>query len=349
MVRSYKLVAAVAALSMLPVGLAAQESYTVRGGEVAIYNLAGEVEVVGRSGSSVAVRVTRRGDDGDRLDVRIGEVDGRQALRVIYPADRIRYRGRGWGGSTNVRVRSDGTWGGAGWPGGGERVRISSRGSGLDAHADLRVEVPRGQTIDIYVAVGHITASNVDGRVRLDTHAGGVQARDMAGYLNVDSGSGSVEVMGMDGDLDVDTGSGGVRVSDVTGGDVGIDTGSGGVDADGVRATSIGIDTGSGPIELLRSAAREIRLDTGSGSVTAELRSDIDRLEVDTGSGSVMLRLPAELSAEVDVETGSGGIDLDFPIMATHRSRGELRGRIGDGQGRIVIDTGSGSVRIRKM
>lgn len=343
MTRSNTLVCAVAALS-LATGLAAQESYTVSGDEVAIYNLAGEVEVVGGSGSAVGVRVSRDGDDAARLDVRVGEIDGRQALRVIYPADRIHYDAPGWGGSTTVDVRSDGTWG----DGGGDRVRISS-GSGLDAHADLRIEVPRGQTIAIYVAVGRITASNVDGRVRLDTHYGGVEARDMAGYLNVDTGSGSVEVVRVDGDLIVDTGSGSVRVSDVSGDDVGIDTGSGSVSAEAIAADRIEIDTGSGRIELRRSAARDIVLDTGSGSVTAELTSDVDRLGIDTGSGSVALRLPEDVGAELDIETGSGGIDVDFPIMATHRSRGELRGRIGDGQGRIVIDTGSGGVRIRQM
>lgn len=341
--------AALAAALAVPAGLTAQDSYTVRGDQVAIYNLAGVVELVGGSGSAVAVQVTRGGDDGDRLDVQVGEVDGRQALRVIYPSDRVVYSAGRWGGRTDVRVRSDGTWGDGGWLSRGDRVRVSSRGSGLDAHADLRVEVPRGQTIDIYLAVGRITASNVDGRVRLDTHAGGVEARSMAGSLIVDTGSGSVEVVGVDGDLEVDTGSGNVRVSDVTGDDVGVDTGSGSVDADGIRARRVEIDTGSGQIELRQSEARDILLDTGSGSVMAELESDIDRLEIDTGSGSVTVRFPEELGAAVDIETGSGGIDVDFPVMTTHRSRDELRGTIGDGEGTIVIDTGSGSVRIRRM
>lgn len=336
---------AVLALAV-PAALGAQDRYTLGGDHVAVYNLAGQVEVVGGSGDQVGVEVVRGGADSDRLDVRVGEIDGRQTLRVIYPADRVRYSGGGWRGSTDVRVRRDGTWGAGG---GGERVRVSARRGGLDAYADLRIEVPRGQRIDIHVAVGRITASNVDGRVRLDTHSGAVAAREMAGYLNVDTGSGSVEVMGMDGDLEVDTGSGAVRMSDVAAERVGVDTGSGSVDGDGITARRIGIDTGSGGIELRRSAARDVELDTGSGSVRAELDSQIDRLIVDTGSGGVSLWLPEDVSAELDIETGSGGIDVDFPVMTTRRARRELRGRIGDGAGRIVIDTGSGSVRIRRM
>ena len=338
--------AAAALILAIPSLLAAQESYTLRGGEVAIYNLAGEVEVVGVDGDRVSVRVMRGGSDGGELDVQVGEIAGRQTLRVIYPASRVHYDGRGWGGNTTIRVAGDGTWGG---DRSGDPVRVSSRGSGLDAYADLRIEVPRGQEIDVYIGVGRITASNLDGRVRLDTHSGGVEARGMAGYLNIDTGSGSVEVLGMDGDLDVDTGSGHVYLSDVTGERVGVDTGSGGVDGDGVRAERIEIDTGSGGIELRRSAARDVELDTGSGSVNVELATDVDRLIVDTGSGSVTLRLPEELGARLEIETGSGGIDVDFPVLATRRARDQLRGEIGDGQGRIMIDTGSGSVRIRRM
>jgi DUF4097 and DUF4098 domain-containing protein YvlB len=114
-------------------------------------------------------------------------------------------------------------------------------------------------------------------------------------------------------------------------------------------AERIVIDTGSGGIDLLRSGARDVRLDTGSGSVEAELGTVIDRLVVDTGSGSVSLRLPENLGATLEIETGSGGIEVDFPVAITRRARDELRGTIGDGRGRITIDTGSGSVRIRRM
>ncbi len=336
-----------AAALAVPTVVAAQERYDVAGDHVAIYNLAGEVEVVGAAGGAVTVEVRRAGGDADQLDVQVGDINGRETLRVIYPSDRVHYDPPGWGGRTELRVRADGTWGGDDSRGRGDRVRVSD-GSGLDAHADLRIAVPRGQRLDIYLAAGRIRAENVDGRIRLDTHSGGVAARSMAGELLIDTGSGSVEVTGMEGDLEVDTGSGGVRVSGVSGDEIGIDTGSGGVEADRLSARSIEIDTGSGSIDVRASAARDVRLDTGSGSVEAELTTDVDRLVVDTGSGSVTIRLPADLGAQLDIETGSGGIDVDFPVMVTRRARDELHGEIGDGRGSIQIDTGSGSVRIRQ-
>lgn len=350
--RSIRLLASAGALAMA-MPLAAQESYTVGGSDVAIYNLAGEVSVVGGRGGDVTVEVMRGGQEGDRLDVQIGDVRGRQTLRVRYPDSRVHYSAGRWNGNTSVRLRDDGTWGGDGgsWLnellGGGDRVRVSSRGRGLDAHANLRVHVPEGQRVSIYLAVGRINASNVNGRVLLDTHSGGVTARDMTGYLNIDTGSGSVELTGMDGDVLIDTGSGSVSVTDITGSDVEIDTGSGRVTAAGVAARQITIDTGSGGIRLRDSSARDIVLDTGSGSVVAELAGTIDRLVVDTGSGGVTLTLPENLDATFQIDTGAGGIDVDFPVNVTHRSRSELRGSVGRGTGRIIVDTGSGGVRIR--
>lgn len=347
MTMAMRLMAVMAAVAVaLP--LSAQERYTVGGDDVAIYNLAGEVTVTGASDGAVSVEVLRAGRDAERLDVQVGEIQGRQALRVMYPADRISYEGFRRSGNTTIQVRSDGTWGGgSSWFSRGDRVRISSRGGGLEAHADLRISVPEGQRVAVYLAVGRIMASNVNGRVLLDTHSGGVEARDMTGSLNIDTGSGSVSVIGMDGDLGVDTGSGSVRIADVTAEAVGIDTGSGSVQAEDVAARGILIDTGSGRIRIARSSARDIRLDTGSGSVEADLLGSVDRLLVDTGSGSVTVTLPSDIGATLEVETGSGGIDVDIPVMVTRQARDELQGTIGDGSGRIVIDTGSGSVRIR--
>ena len=330
----------------------AQERYAVGGEHVAIYNLAGNVEVVGTTTGQVTVEMERAGRHADRLRVEVGDVDGRQALRVIYPSDEVHYDPPGWNGSSTVRVNSDGTWGGdgGGWLfGGGERVRVSSRRSGMDAHANLRIGVPRGQRVDVYLAVGRIRAENVDGRVRLDTGSGRVGASSMAGDLTIDTGSGSVEVSGMAGDLLVDTGSGGVGVSGMEGSSLRIDTGSGSVDVHDSAAENIEIDTGSGSIDLVNSAARNLVLDTGSGSVEAELTRNVERMMIDTGSGGVSLRLPEDLGARLDLESGSGGIDVDFPVDATERSRDELRGQIGDGRGYIEIDTGSGGIRIRRI
>jgi hypothetical protein len=345
----------------LPAALHAQqplERYTIDDDAVAIYNLVGAVRLEPGEGS-VAVQMTRAGADAARLRVAQGEIDGRATLRVLYPEDRIN-SGRGSrGSSTTLRVREDGTFGdtdgedhGHGKHGRdrweeGRKVTIAS-GGGLDARADLVVRVPRGHRVAIYLAVGSVAVTNVDGDLTLDTHEAEVTANAVKGRLGIDVGSGSVRATQIDGDLSVDTGSGSVEVSRVRGQSLSIDTGSGDVTGSDLEAAELSVDTGSGSIRLAGVTAPDLSLETGSGSVTAELRRDIASLHVETGSGDIAIRAPASLGAEVEIETSSGDIETDFPLQITQHARDHVVGTIGDGKGTIAIETGSGGVRLLK-
>jgi hypothetical protein len=339
--RAFPLLAA--ALLALP--LQAQEVQRIPGNAVAIYNLAGRVEVTSGTGSEVVVRITRRGADADQLRIETGPIRGRETLRVIYPSDEIVYSEMGRGSSSSTQVRADGTFSDGGG-GRGERVRIRGSGSGMEAWADLAVEVPPGRSLAVYLATGHAEARGVEGDLLIDTGSGDVVASEITGSLEVDTGSGRIDVRGVAGDLTVDTGSGRVDASGVVGSAVSLDTGSGAITAVDIEADLLRVDTGSGQIELGSITSGDVVVDTGSGSVEVELLSDVERLSVDTGSGSVTVRVSADLGARVMIETGSGGIDLDFPVEVRSVRRNRLDGVIGDGRGEIEIDTGSGSVRL---
>ena len=338
-----KLVWVAAVLVAMPVG--AQEVERVSGRSVAVYNLAGRVEIVRGSGADVVVRINRGGRDAEALIVETGEIRGRETLRVIYPDDEIVYPEMGRGSNTSLSVRADGTFSDGG-DSRGDRVRIRGRGDGLEAWADLVIEVPAGRDIDVNLAVGEVEADGVDGDLSIDTGSGSVTVFDVAGLLEVDTGSGNVTVRGVEGDLFIDTGSGRVEVAEVRGQEVEIDTGSGSVRGYGLSVDVLGVDTGSGSIDLEGVSAAEVMLDTGSGSIDVEMLTDVDQLDADTGSGSITVRAPAGLGATVDIETGSGGIDLDFPVEVRSVRRDQVRGTIGDGRGEINIDTGSGSVKL---
>jgi lia operon protein LiaG len=326
----------------------AQDAYSLDGRTVAIYNLAGSARIVHGNGPDVVVRVMRQGSDARELEVATGEIRGRETLRVIYADSRVVYDPPGRGSfNTTVRVRPDGTFSDGGRRG-GDRVEVSSRGRGLEAYADLEIEVPSGVEVALYLAVGEVEAEGLEGDLRIDTGSGRVTASDITGALIVDTGSGSVTVTGLRGDLFVDTGSGSVEVRDVDGSEVSIDTGSGRVVGVGITADELKVDTGSGGIELEAVSASDVLLDTGSGSVRVEFLSDIDDLLVDTGSGSVTVALPETAGAQVEIETGNGGIDLDFPFLVRRASRDHVVGEFGDGRGSIRIDTGSGSVRLTR-
>jgi hypothetical protein len=341
-------------LLALPATLAAQrQEYTLKGGEVAMYNVAGVLKVEGGTGDAVRMEVNRIGPDASKLKVEVGQVRGRETLRVIYPDDRVVYDGgqgtRRWSGRniTRLRVSEDGTFdqGRDGWR--GEEIEVVTSGRGLEAHADIRVIVPPGKSTDLHLAVGEASVTNVDGDVRVHVQAASLTSSRTKGRLELDTGSGEVTVTDAEGDVILDTGSGSVNVTGVKGRQLKMDTGSGGLSASTIEVDDLGLDTGSGRVILRAVKARDLNVDTGSGSVEIDLLSDVDQMMVDTGSGGVTVGVPASLGAELSIETGSGGIDADIPLTVRRSGRRSLEGSIGDGKGRIRIETGSGGVRLR--
>ncbi|HJR50391.1 MAG TPA: DUF4097 family beta strand repeat-containing protein [Gemmatimonadales bacterium] len=349
---------ALALLTLAPSALAAQqaERYTLEGDEIAIYNLAGALTVEAGTGS-VAVELTRGGADAARLTVERGELRGRETLRVIYPSQDVAYAGLESGSSTTLKVREDGTFGDGDddheedddrdRPR-GRTVRITRDRGDLRAHADMKVRVPAGHLVAFHLAVGRVSVANVNGEILVDSHSAPVTATGVKGTLSVDVGSGDVRVTGGEGTLSVDTGSGSVEVSGFRGDELSIDTGSGQVSGSQVNAKSIHVDTGSGDIELTAVTCPELALETGSGSISTEVRGPVRDLALETGSGDVSVRAPASLAGDVEIETASGEIETDFPIQVTRHARDHVVGRIGDGVGRVAIETGSGDVRLLK-
>jgi lia operon protein LiaG len=331
-----------------------QEQYTVRGDEVAIYNLAGEVRVEPGPGPAVTAQVTRGGADAAKLKVLRSEVDGTESLRLIYPSDRIVYSKMSDGSSTQLRVRDDGTFSDNDHGdedhkrNEGRRITIMGRGEGLNAYADLKVTIPRGKRVGIYLAVGKVTAANVEGDLTIDAASAPVNSTNSRGDLEIDVGSGAVQVSQARGELSIDTGSGEVAISDIRGESISIETGSGQVTGSDVRSNQLSINTGSGDIQVSSLNAPQVNLETGSGAVTADMSGELWNLSVETGSGDVTLKAPPTLGAEVDIETSSGDIETDFEVSVTRHARDHMTGRIGDGRGKIDIETGSGGIKLVK-
>jgi len=351
--------ASFALLTLLPASLMAQAStHTLAGNSVAVYNLVGQATIQGGTGSAVTVQVTPVGSDGGKLKFENEEIRGRPTLMVVYPEDRIVYRAMGRGSNSSFTVRDDGTWGSYGnddddrdrgrHRGNGRQITVRGNGDGLEAAADLKITIPAGKRVAVYVGVGRVDVSNVDGDLTVDAASADIATRGTRGSLHLDTGSGDLRIERAEGSARLDTGSGNVQITGFKNGVLNIDTGSGGVEASGIESSDLEIDTGSGDITLNDVTATRLSLDTGSGSVQATLRTSPSDVSVETGSGDVTLRLPDPVDATVELDTGSGELTIDFPLQLIKKSDGNIRGRIGAGKGRISIETGSGDISLTK-
>jgi len=281
---------------------------------------------------------------------------GNRVLYVVYPETKVVYREGGSGSNSQSQLQYN-----------GRRYRVSSRGDGLDARADIRVLVPRGKIVHTENAVGRCFVTNVDGRISIDAASSTVQAERVSGALSVDVGSGDVNISQCEARVAVDTGSGNVTLNQVDGdvsvdagsGDISmrgvgaeaiaIDAGSGSITGSNVRATAISAECGSGEIDLDGTAAGKVSLEAGSGSIHLRLTQNIDLLAIETGSGSVKLEAPRDLSARFRIECPRRNLHIDFPTEIDRRDDDFTEGTIGSGHGSIKIDAGSGSVALVRM
>jgi lia operon protein LiaG len=337
-----------AILFAIPLSLHAQslERFTLRGERVAVWNLAGRVRVEPTAGSEVVVEVTRGGEDGGRLSVESSD----DRLVVRYPDRDVIYREvRRSNFSVRLSVDADGTFeSGYDDMARGRSVLLRSSGSGLEAHADLRILVPRGQRLRVMIGVGEIEASNVEGEIELSTRVTDVTATGMKGRVTARSGSGTVRVERSEAEVIASAGSGSVELRTLKGREVRASTGSGTVFGYDVTAERFETSTGSGGVRVEELTAGDVRASAGSGTIRLEMTKVADAV-IRTGSGSVNLTLPPVVNIDVEINTGSGGISTDFPVTMEGVRRRELRGRIGTGEdGRVRVTTGSGSVRLLK-
>lgn len=315
-------------------------------GPIEIFNAVGTITL--RAGNDAQLTATARGSDGEQLRFFVDRQGSDTRFRVVYPDVDAIAAPSGMEGGTELNLRADGTFGGNGDGGRGDRVRIGGRG-GFQGSADIELTVPTGAQVTVHLAVGRSVTTGVNGRVTIDTWSANAEATDIAGEWLFDSGSGDVVVHGMRGALRIDTGSGNGTVDNVTGELLDVDTGSGDVDATTVAVERFKFDTGSGDVRVRGLTARRGAADTGSGDVILDYTGGaIEDLLIDTGSGEVSLTLPRAADVRLTIDTGSGEIAVarDGALFERRGEDGTVL-RFGEGRGRIRIDTGSGDVVIR--
>ncbi|BCS31602.1 hypothetical protein TBR22_A08040 [Luteitalea sp. TBR-22] len=190
------------------------------------------------------------------------------------------------------------------------------RGGGISRTARVVASVPVDSEVRIRSGDGAVHVERVRGVIDARTRDGRIVMREVGGEIVADSGDGAVQMEDVDGRCTVSTRDGSVLVSGRLRG--------------GLRASS-----GDGTITV-RAA---------DGSV---VNGD---WQIETGDGGVVLALPDVLDASLDARTSDGRISLngfpDLPIEQEGEGR-RLQAVLGNGQGRLRIRTGDGSITLKR-
>lgn len=149
-------------------------------------------------------------------------------------------------------------------------------------------------------------------------------------------------------DLELTTHNGAVNITNITG-KINATTHNGSITAEQVTGATK-LRTHNGRITC-KETSGDMELRTHNGGIKAtcsESASPVCDVSMVTHNGGVNFTAPPNLSAEVDVSTHNGSINTDLPIAVTGKvSKRKLTGTIGQGEGRLRIETHNGSIKIK--
>jgi len=105
------------------------------------------------------------------------------------------------------------------------------------------------------------------------------------------------------------------------------------------------IKTTSGDVNVYGSIP-SLKVKSISGDI--EVQTDkLLKITVDSTSGDVDLLIPKNSSFELDFDSISGELINEFPTTISHQSDSSFKGRVGLGNGKIVVRTISGDLEVK--
>jgi hypothetical protein len=228
----------------------------------------------------------------------------------------------GSNGDMTIKVEPQG---GSGW--------FNWKGDNNMAPTTLELHVPKAASLDIDVVSAPLVIDGMDGgSIAVNTVSGKARINARTPSLKVDSVSGGIELAGHAEQADLQTVSGEI-LAPALGSDVKLQTISGRIQAAGGPWRKLTLSTVSGDVQL-------------TGGLTVD-----GSLGIDSMSGDVQLQLPANTSGNLHASSFSGNLRSDFgtPKEPEHGPGSSLEVRLGDGRGKINVETFSGDLRVRNQ
>lgn len=214
-----------------------------------------------------------------------------------------------------------------------------------NVRVNYTIEVPVDTELHAQVGSGDLEVTDIKGPATLHTGSGRITVRNIQNDASADSGSGSIALADVSGRASATTGSGTIELNRV-GGEIHASTGSGRIEMDQVHGR-VTARTGSGSIQV-SGVSDDLRATSSSGSIHVQGNPAASSYwQIHTGSGSITLDVPSDAGFRVHAVTHSSSINSDLPLTIEEQGRHELRGRVGNGNGSVDLETGSGGIHIR--
>jgi DUF4097 and DUF4098 domain-containing protein YvlB len=262
-----------------------------------------------------------------------------------------------------------------------ENIRLSTGSGSLQAEIDLLdyktidVSVSSGSvsykrlsagTTSVHVSSGSLDIAGIGGDSLISISSGRLQIGELSGQKHrIKTSSGRMRIDSIRGDSTIEISSGGIAIERIEG-NAAIEVQSGTIQIAELAGTSHRIKTSSGHtnIEKVRGKidfhassgsvdigdfSGEGSFDLSSGDLSLDMRELTGDLRFTASSGDIDLKLPGEISFNLDAVTGSGKVLVYEGGSETIRASGKstvLRPIGASPERTIYARTNSGNVRI---
>lgn len=207
------------------------------------------------------------------------------------------------------------------------------------------IEVPQSTEVSTKVASGAQEITGVRGPVQAEAASGAIRVNNIERVVRISTASGVVDADNCGDDLRVSTVSGGVTAANIKG-DVRINAISGFIQVSNPGGR-VEADAASGSIDV-RGANSDVKAHAASGRIAIQGNpSGNGYWDLKTASGLVEITVPPAANFHLTANAVSGEIRTDIPIIIEEQSRRSLRAHMGNGGGRVEIQTVSGTIRVR--
>ncbi len=306
--------------------------------------LAEQVEIVGESAGSILKIRSREPDLTDNRSIRV-------SYTIAIPR--------------RMNVQCDSRYGSL------ELSGIEGSVTGKSDNGSIKIQDVRGQT-DLSTSYGSVECRNVVGKsIRLHSNNGSITMANLRGSTTAQTSYGAIACEDFaDGDLKLHSGNGRIEVSDakfglceaessygaiaanrLEGDSINLDSGNGSVELGEARAKRLDVSSSYGRIRATGIAAQDVKAISGHGTVSVACAPDAPanlNAQAKSSYGSVEFTAPAGFAGEVSLSTGFGSVQTTLPVTVSGElNRSRVSGKVGDGAGKIHIESSNGSVELK--
>jgi len=248
---------------------------------------------------------------------------------------------------------------------------ISGKVSAKTSSGSIAVENIEG-SVNLDTSYGSVKCRNLSGdRLVVRTSSGAITAEGIKGPAQLTTSYGSVTCNGFSsGDITLKSSSGTIKLTNASFGDCNAHTSYGAIDAEQLKGDSIKLHSDSGSIHVTVASADAADMSTSYGRITGRqitakelnARSGSGNLDITcsdaappditadlvTSYGSIDFTAPRGFAGQADLSTSYGSVTTDRPITISGEiSKKKLMGTIGQGNGKLHLQTSSGSINLQ--